>query len=167
MKRHFKLVVGMLLIFLAGGTPGPALGQFSRGMPNISLSVCTIDTRPVTFGEYDSFDPGPRDTQGAVIYVCVRSLRDSLPIRIEMSRGRASSFNRAMFKNTEQLNYNLYLDATRRTVWGNGSEGTEYYSESNAPNKKPVVVPVYGRIYPLQDVDGGEYSDVIEVKILF
>jgi spore coat protein U-like protein len=84
-----------------------------------------------------------------------------------MSRGRAGSFNRALFNNWERLNYNLYLDPTRRIVWGDGSGGTEYYSVSNPPNNTTVVVPVYGRINPLQDVSAGTYSDVIEVKILF
>jgi spore coat protein U-like protein len=153
-RLHFNPAICILLI---------SLGQFPRGIPHPTAATCTIDTRPVTFGEYDPFDPGPRDTQGAAIYVCTKSV----PIRIEMSRGRAGSYNRAMFNGTEQLNYNLYLDATRQTVWGDGSGGTGYYSLNKAPDKKPITVPVYGRIYPMQEVDVGQYTDVIEVKILF
>lgn len=167
MRRHINFAaVSVLFIFLAEGTPGPALGQFPIAIPNDPRGWCRIETRSPTFGEYDSFDPRPRDAQGAAIYTCVRFLR-GLKVRIEMSRGRSRSFHRAMFNESERLNYNLYLDATRQTVWGNGSGGTEYYSDNNPPNGRPVVVPIYGRIAPFQDVAVGTYSDVIEVRILF
>ena len=53
------------------------------------------------------------------------------------------------------LNYNIYLDATHRTVWGDGVLGTDVYFENNPPNGTPVIVPAYGRIPARQDPDAG------------
>ncbi len=60
------------------------------------------------------------------------------------------------------LQYNLYLDAARTTIWGNGSGGT---STLNAPSGGNQTVSVYGRVFPLQDVSVGICSDSILVTI--
>ena len=60
-----------------------------------------------------------------------------------------------------------YLDATHRTIWGDGTNGTDYYYDAHPPNRTPVIVPAYGRIRALQDVEAGQYADVLPVRILF
>jgi spore coat protein U-like protein len=72
-----------------------------------------------------------------------------------------------MLSATGELRYNVYLDATRRTIWGNGTNGTDVYFVSNPANRTPVVVPVFGRIFERQNVEAGEYFDGIHVVILF
>jgi spore coat protein U-like protein len=67
----------------------------------------------------------------------------------------------------EVLSYNIYLDATRRTIWGTGVGVTEVYADLNPPTGTPVVVPVYGRIFGRQDVTAGSYQDVVPVRIEF
>ena len=67
----------------------------------------------------------------------------------------------------ETLNYNIYLDATHRQVWGTGEGPTEVYIDSNPPNGTPVTVPAFGRIFPGQDVHAGPYTDTVGVRIHF
>jgi spore coat protein U-like protein len=65
------------------------------------------------------------------------------------------------------LEYNIYLDATHRTVWGTGEGTTQYYYDANPPNRTPVLVVAYGRIFGLKDVAAGQYQDIVPVRILF
>ena len=45
------------------------------------------------------------------------------------------------------LNYNVYTDAQRTIIWGDGTAGTQVFTENAQPNNHPVTVPVYGRIF--------------------
>ena len=67
----------------------------------------------------------------------------------------------------EVLGYNIYLDATHRTVWGTGTGSTEVYFDANPPDLTPVTVVAYGRIFRGQDVAAGPYTDSVAVRIQF
>jgi spore coat protein U-like protein len=68
---------------------------------------------------------------------------------------------------SQRLNYNIYLDATRRTIWGNGAGITQVYIDTNPPNATPVIVPAFGRIFARQNVESGQYADSVHTVILF
>ena len=69
----------------------------------------------------------------------------------------------------DNLHYNIYLDATHRTVWGDGVLGTDVYYENNPPNGTPVVGAGYGRILARQNPSPapGQYVDILTVRVLF
>ena len=67
----------------------------------------------------------------------------------------------------DTLHYNIYLDATHRTIWGDGTNGTDFYFDADPPNKTSVTVPAYGRIPARQDVMPGLYKDEPGVRILW
>jgi spore coat protein U-like protein len=164
------LIVVLALAVLIGAQPG-AEAQFPRGLlaagpGEKSVAFCTIETRPLSFGTYDPVANANLDALSQIIYTCSNQGKK---IRIEMSPGIANQFDRHMTAGTSQdfLNYNIYLDATRQTVWGNGTNGTDAYFENNPPNNTPVVVPMYGRVFARQDVPTGQYVDVVHVVILF
>ena len=170
------LAAALWVIALPAVEPARADGgeQFPRGLmaasPTSADKGCTIETRPVSFGIYDSTASSPRYAQGEVIYTCGTHQDGRTPvknIRIEISMGGAGSYDRRMSSGTERLFYNVYLDSNYRTVWGNGSGGTDYYFDPSPPNKQPVTVTVYGRINAQQDIAVGQYSDMLQVKILF
>jgi len=72
-----------------------------------------------------------------------------------------------MLKGSEALNYNLYLDAARTIIWGDGTAGTQTYFIKNPTNNQDVTVPVYGRVPTGQSVSKGTYSNTITVTINF
>ena len=87
-----------------------------------------------------------------------------------MDAGRSNSFAPAWYgraRGWTLLEYNIYLDATHRTVWGTGAGSTEVYFDANPPNRTPVIVPVFGRIFRGQDVAAGQYTDNVAVRIQF
>lgn len=126
---------------------------------------CTISVTSVAFGNYNVFTTTPDDSTGTITYRCNSSAAN---ISITLSDGSSSTFNpRTLRKGTEVLNYNLYRNAARTTIWGNGTGGTSVYTQSNPPNNTNVSVTVYGRIPALQDVSAGNYTDTVSAVINF
>jgi spore coat protein U-like protein len=89
-------------------------------------------------------------------------------ILIELSAGGAASFSpRAMAGAGSSLSYNLYLNAARTTIWGDGTGGTSRYGPVTPVSGVGVTVPVYGRAPAGQNVPIGTYADTIVVTVLF
>jgi len=164
--RARSLTVAMLaLAVLIAGRPG-AKTQFPHGLlavPEGKTGFCTIDTRPLSFGAYEP--AADLDAVAEIIYTCDNQAKK---IRIEMTTGSSNQFDRSMSGGaTDRLNYNIYLDATHRTIWGQGLYGTDVYFDNNPPNGTPVVVRAYGHIPARQDVEPGQYVDGLTVRVLF
>lgn len=167
-----SLTIALLALTVLIGVWPRAEAQFPHGLLAGTRDkpegggICTIETRPLSFGAYDTESNAPLDALAQVIYACNNQ---ASKIRIEMTTGAAGQFDRRMSAGTgtDFLRYNIYLDATHTTIWGQGAFGTDVYYEGNPPNGTPVVVPAYGRIPPRQDVEPGEYRDVLTVRILF
>ena len=164
------IVATVLLIVPRSG----AEAQFPRGLlaagpkEDPKKGSCTIETRPLSFGNYEPEANADLDAVAQVIYTCDNQAKK---IRIEMTTGQANQFNpyRRMSAGTgmDFLDYNIYLDATHQTIWGQGLYNTDVYYENNPPNGTPVVVAAYGRIPARQDAAPGQYVDVLTVRVLF
>jgi spore coat protein U-like protein len=127
-------------------------------------AACSITTTGVSFGTYDVFQASPVDSTGSVRYQCTGSTGT---FTISLGTGSSGTFQpRTMVSGAERLNYNLYLDAARTSIWGDATGGTSWFMESNASGK-PVTITVFGRIPPGQDVAAGTYTDTIIVTIQF
>ena len=172
------LIAMVALALLMGARPIAGDEQFPRGLmsaePRAGNHSCTIDVRPVSFGTYNPLAGSAVDAVGQVIYVCGNlaasgTAQGAKAIRIEMDTGGANTYQRHMSAGTglDFLAYNLYLDATHRTIWGNGTNGTDVYVDTHPPNRTPVIVPVFGRISGMQDVPAGQYVDSLLVRIVF
>jgi spore coat protein U-like protein len=173
--------VGMAAAGLIATLPvAGAEAQYPRGLMSAAPTepgknrTCMIDVRPVNFGNYDALSGRDVDALGQVIYVCGNlgastTAQGAKAIRIELTAGLSNQFSpRAMAGPAgELLDYNLYLDPTHRTIWGQGAHGTDVYVDAKPPNRTPVMVPVYGRVFGLQDVAAGQYSDVVTAQIVF
>jgi spore coat protein U domain-containing protein, fimbrial subunit CupE1/2/3/6 len=129
-----------------------------------ALASCTISTTGVSFGTYDVFASAPLDSTGSVTYRC----SDTGPITVFLGKGGAATFNpRRMLKVSEALTYNLYLDASRTTIWGDGTGGSQAYSNSSPVKNQNITVTIYGRVPAGQDVTAGSYSNTITATINF
>jgi spore coat protein U domain-containing protein, fimbrial subunit CupE1/2/3/6 len=129
-------------------------------------AACSLTSTSMVFGTYDVLVTTPLDTTGSLIYRC--SQRDH-NIQITLDRGGAQSFEtRRMVNGTEQLLYNLYLDAARTIIWGDGSGGTQVLFIGNPQsNNQDLSVPIFGRIPARQDRGIGTYTDTIIVTLNF
>ena len=127
--------------------------------------ACTISATSVNFGSYNVFNGSPTDSTGTVTYRCNGSAHN---ITIGLTQGASASFNqRQMQKGSESLTYNLFVDASRTNIWGDGTSGTSVYSIGNPPNNTNVNLTVYGRVTAGQDVSAGSFSDTVTAVINF
>ena len=138
-----------------------------------AYAACTVSTTPVSFGSYDVLSPTPLDSNGSVTVDCgIGAAPPNPPVDVLITMGQSpnsGSFSPRKMKNAmgpDLLNYNLYSDSTRISIWGDGIGGTSVVTlrkvNKNAP---PVVITVYGRIPAGQDVSAGSYSDTLIVTI--
>ena len=139
------------------------VAMVSCGASDAAAAGCTLSTTSINFGTYDVFDTAPNDSTGTVTLNCNGGAKD---VTVEIGRGGASSFAlRRMVNGAVELRYNLYLNAARTTIWGDGTGGTQPYDVGNPPNNKDVTLTIFGRITAEQDVSSGSYSDSVTVTV--
>ena len=129
-------------------------------------AACSLSSTSMVFGTYDVLVATPLDTTGSVVYRCTQ--RDH-NIMITLDRGGAASFaTRRMVKGSDQLLYNIYLDAARTVIWGDGSGGTQaFFTRNPQGNNQDLTVPIFGRVPARQDLGVGAYTDTIIVTLNF
>ena len=125
---------------------------------------CTVTTTSVNFGSYNVFDTTPTDSTGSVTLNCNGGAQN---VQVEISRGGAPSFSsRFMNRGFELLFYNLYQNAARTIIWGDGAGAAPYFV-GNPPNNTDVRLTIYARIPAAQDVSAGTYNDNVTVTVQF
>jgi spore coat protein U-like protein len=62
--------------------------------------------------------------------------------------------------------YELFLDAARTSIWGDGTAGSQVFAAAIGMGQT-LRLPVYGRIFPYQAAPAGVYTDTIEVIVVF
>jgi spore coat protein U-like protein len=122
-----------------------------------------LTTTSVAFGTYNPLNASPTDSTGTISYFCPGALA---PV-ISISTGSSGSFSpRQMTTATaDLLSYNLYTDAARTTIWGDGTGGSTTVAGTTALN--PATNTIYGRVFPQQSAAAGSYSDTLTVTINF
>jgi len=125
--------------------------------------TCTIRSATgVAFGAYDPIGPNataPRDATGRIRYRC-RGVRP----QVSLSAGGGGSFQpRLLRQGARTLRYNLFRDAARAQIWGDGRPGT-YTVLGQSGNR---TIPVYGRLFPGQIAAAGAYADTIVATFNF
>src|SRR5262245_22055127 len=129
------------------------------------IGPCTISTTGVSFGSYNVYDLSAVDSTGSITYNCAAG---TAAIAIDVSKGTSSTYlPRTMTSGSDTLGYNLFIDAARTTVWGDGTGGTSHYTTTSPPANSNVTLTVYGRIPALQDIGAGSYSDTLVITVNF
>jgi spore coat protein U-like protein len=155
-----------------------ALG-FLALSPDAALAAmsCTVTASGVAFGVYDPVLTSPDDSTGTISVRCVYTGpggADSTNYSVTLSTGGGLGFApRKLSAGSSTLNYNLYRDAGRTQVWGNGTGGTTMITGNIkvgpgvGNNTETQNHTVYGRIPAQQDPDSGNYADSILVTLTF
>ncbi len=163
-------VVSLLHVALAGlllaAVSSSAGAQTATANLTISANVtgqCTVSTAPVAFGAYNPLSATDLDNSGGVVVACTTGI--SATIGLNLGANASGSTRRMTDGAGHFLNYELYKDAVRTTVWGNS--GAAMLTTGAAPNGDPRTFTVYGRMTALQDAPVGAYSDTAVATINF
>ena len=153
----------------------PVFAQTATSNLAVSATVianCTIATTPIAFGNYDpvSANAGAAahlDSTGTVDVACTRGTPG---LRIDLNTGanaagvvattRAMTAGAGLF-----LDYELYSDNGRTTLWGSGAGSG--VTLTPPANKNVRSTTVYGRVPGAQDAAAGTYNDTVVATINF
>jgi spore coat protein U-like protein len=127
---------------------------------------CSVTATPVSFGTYLPFSAMPTDSTGGVAVAC-RGFRGPYTIALNTGLSGSGSFaNRRMRRSNFFLPYQLYTNAARNLVWGDGTSGTAAVS-GTCLGVCSNLDTVYGRIQARQVARPGAYADTIVVTVTF
>lgn len=143
----------------------------SRSAFAASCSITTTGTL-IDFGRYSAMTSSV-DSQALLNFVCTPTALGEVMLGydIKVSPGLSgNALDRRLYLNGDtggnSLRYNLFTEASRITVWGDGSGGTSFYSGSCTVALCPVTT-VYGRLLGGQGGTPGAYRDSVGVSINF
>ena len=155
MRRIFYLAIVLMLLI-----PTAARCQ---------LATCTVSATAVSFGSYSPFSSQATTSTGTVTVRC-GALRIS-SYTITLSTGLSGTFsNRTMSSGSARLSYQLYLNSTDTSVWGNGTDGTSTRRQPGFPVLWGALknYTVYGKIPASQTTaPPGSYTDSITVTVTY
>ena len=161
----------------ACATAGVAAVALFAAAPALGGATCTVAATGVSFGAYVISLVTPTDSSGNVTVTCnyvPPGGAVGVNITTALSTGISGTYSpRQMASGPARLNYNLFVDAARTFVWGNGLSGTRVATDSFTVGPgvgngtRASALPVYGRVPAQQLVGTGAYSDTIVVTVTF
>jgi spore coat protein U-like protein len=127
---------------------------------------CSVSTIGVSYGSYSPLSVTPADSTGSVNILCNANIKVTIAIGPSPNSGGFNPRRLRKATGADFLNYNLYTNSSRATIWGNGTQGTAIVN-INARRNRTSNVPVYGRAPAGQDIGTGAYSESLVVTINF
>jgi spore coat protein U-like protein len=139
-------------------------------LPLSAQAACSVSTSDFAFGPYSPMNYAPLDQTGNLAVSCDGTAGQLISYTLALGSGSSGSFaSRKMLYGNYALNYNMYLNAQRTTVWGDGNVGTgiltDNYSSVTGMNVKNYTL--YGRIPGAQPVPPGPYRDALSITLTY
>jgi spore coat protein U-like protein len=133
--------------------------------------TCGVSATSLVFGAYAPLSGAPLDSSASITIQCSTIASVLLSYTLQLSAGASSSYSmRTMVSGGgHTLNYNVFLDAGRSLVWGNGSGGT------GAPGFSAIIAAgawqsthvAYARIPAQVTARPGSYGDILMATLFF
>ena len=132
--------------------------------------TCSASTPNLAFGSYSGTLGIATDSQTTLTVTCSSFISILVGYSISLSVGNSgNSAARELRQSTDVLNYNLYSDPLRSSVWGaGGSSVSDSFLLSILGIGVDRLYPIYGRIPAGQiNAPSGSYSDSITVTVAY
>jgi spore coat protein U-like protein len=146
MSRSLRFVAVVVVCFAAAGN---MQAQCSWVTPMSSLN----------FGAYDVFG-GVANTTTVGTVKCIGNLN----VTVSATTGAAGVFNPRKMSGTAL--YNVYTDAGRTLIWGDGTGGSNQDPFTNVGTQTWTITE-YGQVPAAQDLAPGVYNDSLTVTVAF
>ena len=176
-RRTHRLVLGgaLLLIGLLVGMSEPASAASQASTVQVSTSVspsCTIGTAAIAFAPYDPVNANATVADDQTGDIVIRCTKGTTGITIDLGNGAHNTGQQRRMVNLTStstfLNYEVYKETGRTSVWGAGDSGTVRSGADMNGTGKVVAVTMYGRIPPAQlSAMAGAYTDTLVSTINF
>jgi len=146
----------------------PAFASTTSSTLNVDATVtanCTLSTSAISFGTVNPISGSNVDATGGISVTCTNGTSWTASAGVGSGSG-ASFAARRMSSGGNTLNYNIFTDAGRTTVWGDGTGSTATLGNSGTGTAQNVTL--YGRVASGQTaVTPGSYSDTVAVTVTY
>jgi spore coat protein U-like protein len=167
--KHMTSSRRIVLATLLAGIGAPALAATavtSTFAVNGTVSAtCSVSATALNFG---ASIPTPVNSNIDATSTITATCSNAVPFSIKLNAGNglgATVVTRKMSSGPNTVNYTMYTDAGRTTVWGDDTPGSAVNSLTGTGNAQ--AIPVYGRIPSGQSPATGIYNDTIQVTLTF
>jgi len=163
MKRRIAvlLVLGMLPSIELAAQQQTAQTTF-RVQAKVQ-AVCEVTATDLNFGTYTAQAGTPLQGTTLLRTTCTPGSTYNVGLNEGTSPG-ATINQRKMVSGSQVLNYQLYSDASRSTIWGN-TTGTD--TVTGVGTGLAVDHTVFGAVPAAQVIPAGDYTDTITVRIYY
>lgn len=165
--------LGVLCVLAAGSAlaASPTTGSF-----NVTASIqnnCTITSAAnVAFGVVDPTGGGNLDVSANLVHRCTKGT--AYTIALDDGAGIGGTFTARKMEsagaNTDQLSYNLYTNAARTIVFGDGTLGSVTAGGTGSGISgaaSNLTTTIYARLVQNEDVSVDSYSDTVAISITY
>jgi spore coat protein U-like protein len=126
-------------------------------------AVCAVTATDLDFGTYTS--QSGTALQATTLLRATCTPNTTYHVGLDQGQSPGATVNaRKMVSGANALNYQLYSDTSRTTVWGN-TTGTD--TVTGVGNGLAVDHTVFGAIPAAQVIPAGEYQDTITVRVYY
>jgi spore coat protein U-like protein len=147
-------------------TPAQAGTQTSNLAVTATVNAsCTISTSALAFGSVDTLSASPVLGTGGLSIACTNG--SAWTATAGLGGGTGATFaSRRMTSGASTLNYQIYTDSARTTLWGDGTASTGTITGTGTGSSQAVTV--YGRIPASQTTaPAGSYTDSVQVTVTY
>jgi spore coat protein U-like protein len=162
-KMNKMIVAGFGLAVSAILASAPAAAATSTTTMSVTATVqatCSVSATTLAFGTYTGVQ---LDGSSTLTVNCTNTTPYTLALNVGTGTG-ATVATRKMTAAAQTLNYSLYQDSGRATVWGQ-TTGTDTVAGTGNGGAQPLTV--YGRIPGGQLPTPGSYADTITATITY
>jgi spore coat protein U-like protein len=157
-------LAGIAFAALAATPAYAATDTANLGVSAEVISNCEVSTTPVAFGNVNVVSGSNVDATGGLSVTCTTGTAWEATADAGLGTG-ATLASRKMADGAELLNYALYTNAGRTTVWGDGDVTSSF---SDTGNGAAQASTIYARIPAGQtSVPVGSYADTVTVTVTY
>lgn len=164
---HNRIFLTLVFLALAVLAPMPVFAVQATGLMAVSatvLSVCGVSATALAFGNYSATSATPTDATATVTAICTAGVNYTLSMDGGLGTGGTVT-TRVLTNGLNTLNYTVYTNAGRTTIWGDGTNST--LTVSGTAGLLPQNYTAYGRIPAAQQSAAGAYLDAITVTLTY
>jgi len=163
MTRLKIVALAAVAVLMSARTVDAATATGSLSITASVANSCAVSALALTFGQYDAAGTSLLNGSTTITVLCTVGTAYNVGLNAGTGTG-ATVTTRKLTASANTLNYTLYQDTGRTTIWGN-TIGTNTVAGVYAIGQQPHGV--YGQIPAGQIVPAGTYNDTITVTITY
>lgn len=162
MKRYIAVLLALGMMPWAGLHAQQTAQTTFRVQARVN-AVCEVTATDLDFGTYTAQSGTPLQGTTMLRATCTPNTTYNIGLNEGTSPG-ATVNQRKMVSGAQVLNYQLYSDSSRSTIWGN-TTGTDTVTGVGSGLAQDHTV--FGSIPASQVIPAGDYSDTITVRVYY